>query len=119
MGMEEKLLEELKPENLQELHREIANVVGVEGIIRLSDYFGGTTIYIPKKRELVKNLVIEKIQAEYRGTNIRELAQKYNVSESFVYSALRGRLLKGAEKREAKQNVPGQYKFAGINMDVI
>lgn len=119
MDMEDRLLKELRLENLQELHREIANVVGVDGMIKLSDYFGGTTIYIPKQRELVKNLVIEKIQEGYTGTNIRELAQKYDVSESFVYNALRGRLLKGAEKKEAKENVPGQYKFAGINMNIV
>lgn len=119
MGMEEKLLKELQLDNLQELHREIAKVVGVEGIVHLSDHFGGTTIYIPKRKELVKNLVANKIREEYKGTNIRELAQKYDVSESFVYNALRGMLLKGADKREVKVNVPGQYKFAGIDMDIV
>ncbi|MGN1144892.1 MAG: Mor transcription activator family protein, partial [Acetatifactor sp.] len=81
---EEKLLKELTKEDLQEQHQEFAEVIGVENLIKLSNYFGGTSIYIPQRRELVKLKVYGMIKAEYNGTNIKELAGKYDVSESTV-----------------------------------
>lgn len=118
MDREEQMLRELKVEDLKELHREIAEAVGMDGIIKLSDCFGGSSIYIPQRKELLKNLIGEKIRTEYDGTNIKKLSQKYDVSESFVYSVLRGMLLRGGDKREAKANVPGQYSFVDVELNI-
>lgn len=105
---EEKLLQDLTIEDLQEQHRDFAQALGMENLIRLSEHFGGTSIYVPQRRELVKQRVYGLIRKEYDGTNIKELASKYDVSESTVYNVVRDILLRGAAKREAAGNIPGQ-----------
>ena len=108
---EEKILKELTQEDLQEQHKEFAEVIGMENLIALSKHFGGSSIYIPQKRELVKLKVYGMIKQEYNGTNIKELAVKYDVSESTVYNVVRDILMRGADKRETKINIPGQMSI--------
>ena len=79
-------------EDLQEQHKIYANLIGLENVIKLSYKFGGTQIYIPKPDELAKELKYKKIREEYNGANIRELAIKYDVSESTVYRTVRDRI---------------------------
>lgn len=112
---EESLLKTLTADDLQEQHREFAEVVGMDNLIKLSRHFGGTSIYIPQKRELVKLKVYELIKNEYNGTNIKELAKKYDVSESTVYNVVRDILMRGSEKREAKINIPGQMSILDMH----
>ncbi len=106
---EKELLNDLKLEDLQEQHKLIAGAVGVDGMIRLCEYFGGSSIYIPQKRELLKNKIYNRIYREYDGTNIKQLAVKYEVSEATVYNIVRERLVtkKGG-------NVLGQTSFADM-----
>lgn len=106
---EKELLNNLKLEDLQEQHKLIAGAVGVDGMIRLCECFGGSSIYIPQKRELLKNKIYSRIYGEYDGTNIKQLAVKYEVSEATVYNIVRERLVtkKGG-------NVLGQTSFADM-----
>lgn len=106
------ILKSLTIEDLQEQHRGIAEAVGVAGLISLTDVFGGSSIYIPQKRELIKNRVYQNIQQEYDGTNIKELAVKYDVCESTVYNIVRDKIIKGS----AKHQIPGQISFADIGI---
>lgn len=107
----EGILETLSVEDLQEQHREYAKVIGVENIVKLSESFGGSSFYIPKKQELVKNRVFRAISEEYNGANIRELCAKYDVAESTVYKVIKDRMAKGA-----RRNIPGQMSFADYNI---
>lgn len=86
--------EELTVEDLQEQHREYAELIGVDKLLLLSQHFGGTQIYIPKPGELFKKRIYEKIQEEFDGTNLRQLAKKYQVSESTVYRLVREEIVK-------------------------
>ncbi len=106
------ILKSLTIEDLQEQHRGIAEAVGVAGLISLTDMFGGSSIYIPQKRELVKNRVYQNILQEYDGTNIKELTVKYDVCESTVYNIVRDKIVKGSVKRQ----IPGQMNFADIGI---
>ncbi len=106
------ILESLTVEDLQEQHRGIAEAVGVAGLIRLTDTFGGSSIYIPQKRELLKNRIYQNILQEYDGANIKELAVRYSVCESTVYNIVRDKIIKG----NAKRQIPGQMNFADIGI---
>lgn len=112
MESDREILESLTVDDLQEQHRGIAEAVGVEGLISLTDVFGGSSIYIPQKKELVKNRVYRNILHEYDGANIKELAVKYNVCESTVYNIVRKKIVKGS----AKHQIPGQINFADIGI---
>lgn len=54
MESDREILESLTVDDLQEQHRGIAEAVGVEGLISLTDVYGGSSIYIPQKKELVR-----------------------------------------------------------------
>ena len=98
------LLGSLTINELQEQHQMIADAVGVDGLIRLCECFGGSSIYIPQKKE-----IYGMIYREYDGSNIKQLAVKYEVSEATVYNVVRDRLTtkKGG-------NVLGQTSFADM-----
>lgn len=106
---EEKLLRDLTIEDLQEQHRDFAEALGMENLIKLSEHFGGTSIYVPQRRELVKQRVYGLIRKEYDGTNIKELASRYDVSESTVYNVVRDILLRGAAKRRRPAIFPARW----------
>jgi Mor family transcriptional regulator len=88
----EVLLKELQLDDLQEQHRPVAEAIGLEAMIKLTEYCGGTQIYIPKPFELTKELIYRKISADFDGSNIRQLAIKYRVSESTVYRIVKDQL---------------------------
>ena len=67
MGKDRKL----RLDDLKEQHREYAELIGVENFIHLSEVYGGTTIYIPKMDDLLKNSRYAAIMQEFDGTNIR------------------------------------------------
>ena len=112
MESDREILESLTVDDLQEQHRGIAEAVGIAGLISLTDMFGGSSIYIPQKKELVKNRVYRNILQAYDGTYIKELAVRYNVCESTVYNIVKDKIIKGS----ARQQIPGQINFADIGI---
>ena len=54
-------IEGLTLDDLQEQHREYAQIIGLDNLLKLVDTFGGTSIYIPQKRELIKNKIYAAI----------------------------------------------------------
>ena len=86
---------ELTLDDLQEQHREYAEVIGVDNLLKLSDTFGGTSIYIPQRKELEKNKVYSRIYKEFNGSNLQELTQKYGVSKSTVYKIVGDKIGRG------------------------
>ena len=107
---EEEIFNSLTLDDLQENHRAIADAVGIEGLKLLCKCFGESGIYIPQYRELVKNKVYDNIYKEYDGRNIKELASKYDVSESTVYNIVRDQITKG----NMKKTLPGQMNIADL-----
>lgn len=99
---------ELTLDDLQEQHREYAKIIGLDNLLKLSDAFGGTTIYIPQRRELEKNKVYNQIYKEFDGRNLQELTQKYGVSKSTVYKIV------GDKIGHASWSIPGQMSFMDL-----
>lgn len=109
----ERLFDELKPDDLQENHREIADVVGFDNLIKMIEHFGGNSIYIPQKYELYRNKMYADILDKYDGTNIKRLATDYGISEKTVYTIVKSRIAKGS----AKKQLEGQLTFADIGLE--
>lgn len=103
--MEEKN-EELTLDDLQEQHREYAEVIGLENLLKLADEFGGSSIYIPQRRELLKNKIYNDIYKEFDGSNLQELIQKYGVSKSTIYKIVQDKV------GHCSWNIPGQQSLA-------
>ena len=99
--------EELTLDDLQEQHRQYAEVIGIDNLLRLSDTYGGTSIYIPQRRELLKNRTYNAIYREFDGSNVDQLVKKYGVSKSTIYKIVGDRLGRGGQ-------LPGQMSFADL-----
>lgn len=78
--LENKLTHELVPEELKEL----ADTLGVDALCKFTQHYGGATIYVPKFDHVVRNIRDDLIKKEFNGFNYKELAKKYNLSESWI-----------------------------------
>lgn len=103
---EERMLREMTIDDLAEKHQLLAQVVGIDGLRSLIRNFGGGQIYIPKTADLLKEMKVKAILKEFDGSNRKQLAIKYDVSESFVYSVVRELIA-----QDIKHNIPGQTDF--------
>jgi len=75
---------EMTLESLPAAYQELAHVVGIDGALRLSSYLGGMAIYYPKLDALIQRLRDDRIRAEFNGSNHRELARKYDLTERWI-----------------------------------
>ncbi|ADY54895.1 Mor transcription activator domain protein [Syntrophobotulus glycolicus DSM 8271] len=79
------LAKELTLEQIPEgLYREIAEAIGVENLVKLTQLVGGSTIYLPKTESVVRPVRDARIREEFNGYNHMELAKKYDVTERWV-----------------------------------
>ncbi len=100
------VLSGLEMEDLQEQHREIAEVIGLEAFKKLVEAFGGGAIYIPQQKEVIKNRVYRLVSEEYDGSNIKTLCVRYGISVTKAYDIVREQLQKGR-----KIEIPGQMSI--------
>ncbi len=84
---EGKSMNEVQPEQLAEIYKEIASVIGVENTVMFYASFKGQQISFPSRlfsKEYIRDCIIE----EYDGTNIKKLSKKYGYSERWVREIL-------------------------------
>ena len=80
------LLDYVEMESLDEDQKKIAELVGMEGFRNLVRTFGGTSIYIPKVESLEKTVRDQRIREEFDGSNYKELAMRYGLTETWIRS---------------------------------
>ena len=78
------LLEMVQMENLDEEQKVLAELIGLEAFKSLVRAFNGTSIYIPKIESLAKTVRDELIKEEFDGSNYKELALKYGLTETWI-----------------------------------
>lgn len=82
---------EMTAESLPECYQDIAEIIGVEATLSLSEYLGGTRFYFRKLDGLLMDKRDERIRKEFTGNNHLELARRYNLTESRIRDILRGK----------------------------
>ncbi len=75
-------------EGLPNEQKELAECIGIEKYRLLVKCYGGSSIYIPQAKSLMKSERNTLIQSDYNGKNIRELSRKYNLSVSAIRKIL-------------------------------
>lgn len=103
--------EDIELSDLNEQHRELADIIGIDNLLKLASHFGGTQIYIPQIDKLLKNVKYKNVIEEFDGYNIRQLSKKYNVSESTVYRLVRDQIVPSAVKQ-----IEGQMNFSDFGI---
>ena len=75
---------ELKISDLPLQFENIAIELGIDKMKALFKEFGGTSVYFPTEKMIYKEARDREIISKYNGVNIKELAVKYNMSESYI-----------------------------------
>ena len=74
----------LKISDLPTQFENIALELGIDSIKALFREFGGTSVYFPTEKMIYKCARDRAIISEYNGFNHKDLAVKYNMSESYI-----------------------------------
>jgi Mor family transcriptional regulator len=77
-------LDNLTVKELPPPYDEFATMFGMETAIRMAERVGGSNVYFPKIEKLTKVIRDELLVKEFNGSNFRELAQKYGLTEVWV-----------------------------------
>lgn len=80
----EEFIKDVQLDDIPAVYKSIATAIGAESFVRMAMVTGGLTIYIPKADTLIQAARDRKIIKEFNGSNYRELALKYNLSETWV-----------------------------------
>lgn len=73
---------------LNDVYRDIADEIGVENTLAIYNMFRGTQVSFPS-RLFSKEHIHDAIISEYNGSNVTQLAQKYNYSERSIWRILK------------------------------
>lgn len=71
--------DEIRIDDLPSDLRAVAEIVGLEGAVRLAEALGGAPIYIPTHDSVMRASRDRAIRAEFNGRNYRELAKKHRL----------------------------------------
>jgi len=80
---------DLKMSDLPPQFENIAMRVGIDITKVLFEEFGGTSVYFPTEKMIYKEARDRGIIEEFNGFNVKELASKYRMSESYVRAIIR------------------------------
>lgn len=78
----------LKLSDLPPQFENIAMRLGIEKAKWLFEEFGGTSVYFPTEKMIYKDARDREIISQFNGFNHKELAVKYDMSESYVRSII-------------------------------
>jgi Mor family transcriptional regulator len=93
-------------DDLPEDCRQLADIIGLDALIALSERFGGDRVYIPMPDRLGIPARNREIREAFTGVNIRALAVKYNLTERWIrviVSGNDGEESTGCDKKSYKQ----------------
>ena len=78
----------MEPSNFADIYMEIAEVISPETAIAIHQLFKGQQIIFPQ-RLYKKEYVYSYIRKNYDGTNVKELAQKFDYSDRRIRQILK------------------------------
>jgi Mor family transcriptional regulator len=79
---------EMSIDCLPEAYQDIAQIIGIEATLQLSEYLGGTRFYFRKIDGLLMDKRDERIRKEFNGGNHVELARRYRLTETRIRDIL-------------------------------
>ena len=83
------LVNETKEEDIADRYRPIVDIIGVDAFVELSIYACGDELYFPKPENIVAPARNRWVKKEYNGYNLKELAEKYNLTTVQIRNILK------------------------------
>ncbi|MBI4714428.1 MAG: hypothetical protein HY760_00515 [Nitrospirae bacterium] len=77
-------IEDITLADLPKDYQWVAELISVRSAILLAEKGGGVYHYIPKLDKLLRQIRNKKILEEFNGSNHKELARKYGLSEIMI-----------------------------------
>ena len=77
----------IKCEYLNGAYSELANLLGIEAVLKIHSAYRGQQITFPVQL-FSKNFIKKQITEEYNGKNVKHLAIKYGYSEKWIRKIL-------------------------------
>lgn len=81
-------------EQLDEDQRDLAEIIGMEAYKKLLVNYAGCVIYVRKPERIGKQIRDAKICQKFNGSNYKELAKEFYLSESSVRKIIRNAINK-------------------------
>lgn len=75
------ILDSVQKEDLPEGVKDLAEIFGIDTVMELIDYCGGSCLYFPSKGSIIKSARNRVIKQEFDGGNYKELARRYGISD--------------------------------------
>lgn len=76
-------MKEVDSSGLQGIYKELAEIIGVEATIAVYNELKGQQVTFPT-RLYERGYVIKEVNTKYNGTNLKELARKFNYTERWM-----------------------------------
>lgn len=86
--MEKYELNDVNCQCYNQIYQDLIDLIGLESTLKIYSTYNGQQISLPK-RLYSKDYVEQKVQEEYDGTNIKQLAKKYSYTERWVSEKVR------------------------------
>lgn len=83
------LIRETTIEDISESYRPVVDIIGIDKFIELSDYAKGDELYFPKTENIIAPARNRRIKKEWNGYNVKELAEKYNLTTKQISNILK------------------------------
>ena len=80
-------LSEIKCENLNSIYNELADLLGIDAVLKIHSAYRGQQITFPVEL-FSKEFIVWQIVNEYNGYNVKQLATKFGYSEKWIRKIL-------------------------------
>lgn len=70
--------------DVPETYRPIANIIGINNLVKICQYCNGDELYFPMADTILRNARNRNIKISYTGSNTKELALKYNLTKKQI-----------------------------------
>lgn len=86
-------LSEIKCENLNSIYNELADLLGIDAVLKIHSAYRGQQITFPVEL-FSKEFIVWQIVNEYNGYNVKQLATKFGYSEKWIRKILKDHMEK-------------------------
>ena len=88
MDIDKVQCQNLKCEYLNSIYNELANLLGIDAVLKIHSMYRGQQITFPVEL-FSKEFIAKQIVCEYNGYNIKQLATKFGYSEKWIRKILK------------------------------
>lgn len=81
------MLKGVKVDDIPSRYEDMLDAIGIDGFLGLVQLYGGSIVYLPTVKSLMKNSRDRIIKEEFKG-DYDKIARKYGMSRSQIYNII-------------------------------